>query len=502
VSRRAHTLGVLLAVALSCTIVVPLVPAGATGADAPGVTPDTLQWTRCGGGFQCATLPVPVDYADPAAGTIDLALTRRRADDRANRIGSLVVNYGGPGDAGTETLRQTAAFLPAAVRRYFDVVSFDPRGVGASRPVRCVDDATFERAWSEDPTPNGPADLPGFYDGTASSVDLVAECLNTNGDYLARLGSRNVARDLDRLRAAVGDDRLTYVGYSYGTLIGALYAQEFPQNVRALVLDSAVDLSSTMTEEQRDNTAGFEQALDEFLDDCAKDRGCVFHSGGDPRTALEQLRARFEQGVRIDGGDGERTVGVSEFYTALVAALYSREDWPFLAEGLQSAARHDDGTTLLLLNDFYAGRQDDGTYSNFQQVLGVIVCDDDAEPLVSFDDFRATYDQLSAEFPFFGPLFGSGPAGCDPRLPQPHADEQVGDVRVADAPPVLVIGNTRDPATPYVGAKDLHDRIEGSRLLTVDNTGHGSYATGNRCVDRIVNRYLVSGKAPTRDPRC
>ena len=206
--------------------------------------------------------------------------------------------------------------------------------------------------------------------------------------------------------------------------------------------------------------------------------------------------------MRIDGGDGERTVGVSEFYTALVAALYSRQDWPFLAEGLQSAAKHDDGSTLLLLNDFYAGRQDDGTYSNFQQVLGVIVCDDDAEPLVSFDDFRATYDQLSAEFPFFGPLFGSGPAGCDPRLPQPHADEQVGDVRVADAPPVLVIGNTRDPATPYVGAKDLHDRIDGSRLLTVDNTGHGSYATGNRCVDRIVNRYLVSGKAPARDPRC
>jgi pimeloyl-ACP methyl ester carboxylesterase len=502
VSRRARTLGVLLAAALSCTIVVPLVPAGATGADAADVTPDTLQWTRCGGGLQCATLPVPVDYATPEAGPIDLALTRRRADDRTNRIGSLVINYGGPGDAGTQTLRESADFLPGAIRRYFDVVSFDPRGVGSSRPVRCVDDATFERAWSEDPTPNGPADLPGFYDGTASSVDLVAECVNTNGDYLARLGSRNVARDLDRIRGAVGDDRLTYLGYSYGTLIGALYAQEFPQNVRALALDSAVDLSSTMIEEQRDNTAGFEQALDEFLDDCATDRECAFHSDGDPRSTLERLRARFEQGVRIDGGDGDRTVGVSEFYTALVAALYSQRDWPFLSEGLQSAAQHDDGSTLLLLSDFYAGRQDDGTYSNFQQVLGIIVCDDDAEPLVSFDDFRATYDQLAAEYPFFGPLFGSGPAGCDPRLPKPHADEEVGDVRVTDAPPALVIGNTRDPATPYVGAQDLHDRLDRSRLLTVDNTGHGSYATGNRCVDRIVNRYLVSGEAPVRDRRC
>ena len=301
-SRRAHTLGVLLAVALSCTILVPLAPAGATGADAPDVTPDTLQWTRCGGGLQCTTLPVPVDYADPGGGN-----DRPRAHTPARRRPGeprrfARVNYGGPGDAGTETLRQTADFLPAAVRRYFDVVSFDPRGVGASRPVRCVDDATFEQAWSEDPTPNGPADLPGFYDGTASSVDLVAECVNTNGDYLARLGSRNVARDLDRIRAAVGDDRLTYVGYSYGTLIGALYAQEFPQNVRALVLDSAVDLSSTMTEEQRDNTAGFEQALDEFLDDCAKDRELRLPLGRRPAH-----RARAAAGpLRAGGADRRR----------------------------------------------------------------------------------------------------------------------------------------------------------------------------------------------------
>jgi pimeloyl-ACP methyl ester carboxylesterase len=478
---------------------VERIPAAAASASDGQPEPE---WRRCGGGFQCASLPVPVDYTDPAAGTLDLALTRRKAEDPDRRIGSLVVNFGGPGDPGSETLRYFADLIPARVRRSFDLVSFDPRGVGSSKPVTCIDDETFERAWSEDPTPNGPNDLPAFYDGSASTVDLVAECVARHGDYLARLGSRNVARDLDRVRAAVGDDRLTYLGYSYGTLIGALYAQEFPDRVRTMVLDSAIDLSSTMREELVANTAGFEEALEEFLDDCADDRSCEFHSKGDPRAALEALRARFEQGVRIDGGDGERTVGVSEFYTALVAALYSRSEWPFLAEGLQAAAVDDDGATLQLLSDFYAGRRFDGTYSNFQQVLGIIVCDDDLEPLVSFDEFRATYDELSAAHPFFGPLFAGGPSGCDPRLPVPHDSELVGDVRVTDAPPVLVVGTTRDPATPYEGALDLQDRLEGARLLTVDQTGHGSYATGNRCVDRIVDRSLLSGDVPARDRRC
>jgi len=469
---------------------------------APSAPREGLDWKRCARSLQCTTLAVPVDYAAADGETLDLALIRRRADEPANRVGTLIVNYGGPGDAGTETLRQAVDLMPAAARRSFDVVSFDPRGVGRSRPVRCVDDATFEAAWSEDPTPNGRADLPGFYDGTASSVDLVAECVARNGDWLARLGSRNVARDLDRIRAAVGDENLTFLGYSYGTVLGALYAEQFPHRIRAMVLDSAVDLSSTMTEELRANTAGFESALGEFLDDCAHDGTCAFHSGGDPRAALERLQARFEQGVRIDGGDGARTVGASEFYTALVAALYARDEWPILAEGLRSAAKRDDGATLLLLNDFYVGRRHDGTYSNLQQVLGIIVCADDAEPVVSFDDFRATYLELVAAYPFFGPLFASGPSGCDDRLPKPRADELIGDVHVTDAPPVLVVGATRDPATPFAGAQDLQRRLAGSRLLTVDDTTHGSYATGNRCVDRVVDRYLVSGRPPAHDRRC
>jgi pimeloyl-ACP methyl ester carboxylesterase len=459
-----------------------------------------LEWKRCGGDFECTTLPVPVDYVDAAAGELELAVSRRPADDPDRRIGSLVVNYGGPGDPGSETLRYAADSVPAAVRRRFDLVSFDPRGTGSSRPVDCVDDETFERAWSQDPTPDGTDQLPAFYDGTAFDVDLVAECVARNGTWLARVGTRNVARDLDRLRAALGDTELSYLGYSYGTVLGAAYAQEFPDHVRTMVLDSAVDLSASTEAQLRDNLVGFERALEEFLDDCAARDDCAFHGGTTPRDALDTLRAELEDGERLQGAD-DRAVGPAEFYVALLAALYSRNHWSFLADALDRATSGD-GSGLQILSDVYAGRRDDGSYSNLQEAIHIIVCADQPEPLVSFEQFRASYEELSAIAPFFGPVIASGPNGCDPRLPAARPEEILGDVRVADTPPIVIIGTTRDPATPYAGAEDLHARIAGSRLVTVNDTSHGSYATGNACVDRIVDRYLLARRAPTNGARC
>lgn len=475
-------------------------PAAATS-HGEGRSPATLAWTACGKAFECATLDVPADYTDPAAGLVPLAVARRPAEDPTRRIGSLIVNYGGPGDPGTETLRYAAAGVPAAVRRHFDLVSFDPRGTGGSRPVDCIDDPTFERAWSEDPTPDGTEELPRFYDGTASSVDLVAACVARHGEWLARIGTRNVARDLDRLRRALGERRLNFLGYSYGTVIGAVYAQEFPGRIRTMVLDSAVDLSSSMLTQQEGNAAGFERALSEFLDDCARQVSCAFAPDRDPRDALEELRARLESGARLDTTDG-RTAGNAELYVALLAALYSREDWSYLAEALHQAAVEEDGTGLQIFNDIYAGRRDDGTYTNYQEVLGVIVCDDQPEPRVSFDQYRASYEAFARDYPFFGALLFAYPVGCDPRLPAPRPNEVVGDVRTTDAPPILVIGTTRDPATPYSGARDLHARLAGSRLLTVDDIRHGGYAIGNGCVDRIVDRYLIERRLPRAGTRC
>ena len=478
----------------------PISATSGTGQTTPPDTELPLAGKACGGGFECGTLTVPVDYTNPAAGDLSIALIRRPAEDQARRVGTLVVNYGGPGDPGTETLRIAASRLPPVVRHRFDLVSFDPRGTGSSRPVDCVDDPTFARAWSEDRTPNSEADLRRFYDGTAFSVDLVGECVAHNGTWLAHVGTRNVARDLDRLRVALGEARLDYLGYSYGTVIGAVYARDFPSRVRTLVLDGPVNLSSTVVRQQRENAAGFEFALDQFLDTCAQHAPCAFASDGEPRTALDGLRSRLEAGGRIDAAGG-RTIGVTEFYVALLAGLYSPALWPFLADSLQRAEQGD-GTGIQALSDVYAGRRDDGTYSNFQEALGVILCDDRPEPLVSFPRFRAEYEQFVRTYPFFGAILGGTPLGCDSRLPVPRRDEVIGDVRTHRAPPALVIGTTDDPVTPYAGAEDLTHRLARSRLLTVEDTRHGAYATGNRCVDHLVDRYLITRRLPPTGTRC
>jgi pimeloyl-ACP methyl ester carboxylesterase len=494
-SRTHSLLGALLCLGI-VFIATPL-PAGAAPPDDAAL----VRWRSCGRVFECATLRVPTDYDHPKAGATSIRVIRRRADQPKQRIGSLVINYGGPGDPGAETLRDAAASMPAAIRHRFDLVSFDPRGTGKSHPVDCVDDATFERAWADDRTPDSREELPSYYDGTAGSVDLVAECIAHNGRWLTHVGTQNVARDLDRLRAGLGEDRLTFLGYSYGTVLGAAYAQLFPDRVRAMVLDAPVDLSSTMAEQQRGNAAGFEHALDEFLADCAARPKCAFHSHGDPRGALDALRKRLEGDDRIPTAQG-RTIGSAELYIALLSALYSRDDWAFLADSLQRGARKDDGRGLEVLSDIYAGRRVDGTYSNFQEALGIIVCDDHPEPLVSFDAFVSMYDEFSKDYPVLGPVLGSGPVGCDPRLPAPRPDEQLGDVRVDHAPPLLLIGTTADPATPYAGAQDMQQRIADSALLTVEDTRHGGYATGNDCVDKIVDTYLISGTVPPPGARC
>lgn len=490
--RRAVLLVFLVAVIIAAS--APTASSGETGTT-------TLAWRGCRDGFECATLDVPVDYAAPKGEQVAIALIRKLATEPSTRIGSFVVNYGGPGDPGTETLRLTYGLLPAAVRERFDIVSFDPRGTGRSRPVDCVDDATFDEAWTEDVTPDDASELPSFYDGSAFSIDLFGACVDRQGDWLAHVGTRNVARDLDQLREALGDRKLTYLGYSYGTVLGAVYAQEFPDRVRALVLDSAVNLSTTIEQRQRGNARGFEKTLGRFLEQCAADPECPYHSGGEPRDALLRLRTEFEEGLRIDAR-GDRTVGITELYVAMLAALYQEATWTDLAEGLRMADDDDDGTYLQLFSDTYAGRNADGTYSNIQEAIGAINCADQPTERVSFEEYEAKFADFSDRYPIFGRAFAGSPLGCDPRLPQPAHEEQLGDVRTTDAPPVLIVGVINDPVTPYAGSLDLQRRLRGSRILTLDATRHAGYGYGNQCIDDTVNDYLLNLELPARRGRC
>ncbi|HEY3672898.1 MAG TPA: alpha/beta hydrolase [Acidimicrobiia bacterium] len=504
----------------TATAATPATAAPAADAPAAEASPTGLSaWRACGSKLQCATLTVPVDYTQPDGEQVDIAVARLRATSPASpassassaepvqHLGSLVFNFGGPGDAGTGTLPGYAAQIPAAVRARYDLVSFDPRGTGKSRPVECIDDATADRLNAVDPTPSSDADLQAFYDDTHEPVDLVARCVARNGAWLAQLGSRNVARDLDRLRAALGEDTLSFVGYSYGTVIGSVYAQMFPDRVGRMVLDSPVDLSANALDELRGNAQGFEQALEDFLADCAGNSHCSFHSGGDPTSALANLQRRFERGLELPtvdvstGATSKRKTGVAAFYTALISALYDRQyGWPELADALDRA-RGGDGSYLLALADLYNGRRDDGSYDNIDQVIGVILCDDRDDPMESFDDYRAEYDREVAQYPLLGAYVGSSVLGCDPRLPRPPATEQVGDVHVTGSAPILVVGTTRDPATPFAGAQDLVTRLAGSRLLTFDSTEHTAYSK-NACIDRAVNAYLLRGTLPPAGTVC
>jgi pimeloyl-ACP methyl ester carboxylesterase len=490
--RPFVAIGALVAVA---TVAFPA--PGAAGATPTGA----LAWKGCGDGLQCATLSVPVDWSQPAGPQVALAVARRAAKDQRHRLGSLVINYGGPGDPGTQSLRLGSGDVPAAIRQRFDLVSFDPRGTGASRPIACVDDATYDRILAQDPTPDSPEQLRSFYNGTNGPVDLVQACVDQQGAWLAQVGTRNTARDLEALRAAIGEPKLTFLGYSYGTVMGAVYAQMYPDRIRAMVLDGAVNLSASASSELHDNAAGFEQALDAFLADCAARTSCPFHEHGDPRAALDQLRQQFESGTQLPVGDG-RQAGATLFYLALASGLYDRANgWPFLAKALAGAVRGS-GSGLAALADPLSGRGPDGHFDDLQEALATIRCDDRHDPLVSFSDYQAAYAQYSQQFPIFGAFLASSPLGCDPRLPAPPAAEQVGDVRVNAAPPILVVGTTGDPATPYVGALDLQQRLGGSRLLTLVSTEHAGYGKGIACVDNAVDRYLLGRVLPPAGQRC
>ena len=341
-------------------------------------------------------------------------------------------------------------------------MSFDPRGTGGSHAIDCVSDKVADRLYAADPTPTTDAELRAFYEGTEGDVDFIAGCIAKNGSWLARVGSRNVARDLDRLRAALGSDRLNYLGYSYGTVIGSVYAQEFPERVGRMVLDGPVDFSADQEGDLDDATASFERALDAS---CASARppSCSFQSGGHPRAALRALRDRFENGLTLPtyGRDGRRArePGSPRSTPACSPGSTTRSSAGRISPTRCSSARRGDGTFLQVLADSYNGRNRDGTYDSLGESSGIILCADQPDPLETFDQFVDEYHQAQKDYPFLGGFMTDVPIGCDPRLPQPSETEVLGDVRVSGVEPVLVVGTTGDPATPYHGAKELVGRI-------------------------------------------
>lgn len=459
----------------------------------PPSEPVPLAWEGCGDGFSCARMPVPLDRDDPSSGSVELAVVRRPATDTGRRVGSLVVNPGGPGSSAVDYLRQAYGSLPAPVRARFDVVAFDPRGVGASAPLECVPTETMDALVALDPTPDDDAELRALQDGARTLADA---CRRTAGDLLPHVSTEQAVRDLDVLRASLGDPRLTYLGYSYGTAIGIEHLRLFPERVRAMVLDSPVDPALSWEQLLEGQAGGFDVALGAFLDDCARTR-CAFRQAlpsaerADLLGAFDRLAARVE--TQPLPGDGERTVGPGEFSLGVGAGLYSRANgWPAVADGLARAVGGD-GSVLLALSDAYLDRTDDG-YSGTSEANLAVNCIDRPWPREPAP-YLALAERVAATAPRFGPAIALSGLSCAP-WPVP-AVRTPAPVQAPAAPPVLVVATTRDPATPLAWAQSVVGQLASAVLVQVDGDGHTVYrSSASSCVRDVVDRYLLTAEPP------
>lgn len=451
--------------------------------------PATLAWDPCGQGFECASLAVPLDADEPAAGTVDLAVTRRPAPDQAQRLGSLVVNPGGPGASAVGYLQVAWQSVPEAVRARFDLVAVDPRGVGRSAPVQCLDTAGLDTYFALDPAPDDEAELQALQAGNRTLVD---GCVRSSGDVLPHVSTTEAADDLDRLRAALGDAGLTYLGYSYGTSIGAAYLDRHPMNVRAMVLDGGIDPALSWDALLAGQSTGFDAALEAFLADCEQTR-CAFGRAvsGDLGAAYDALAARVER-ERLPG-DGGRTVGPGEMSLGVGAGLYSRaQGWPAVAQALALAERGD-GSGLLALSDSYLQRTDQG-YANVSEANLAVNCTDRPWPR-ELEPYLALAERVGQSAPRFGPAIALSGLACS--VWPVAAEREPAPVTGEGAPPVVVIGTTRDPATPYAWSQALAGQLSSGVLLTYDGDGHTVYRTGAPdCVREPVDTYLLTAAAP------
>jgi pimeloyl-ACP methyl ester carboxylesterase len=457
--------------------------------------PPPVTWTPCGAPAECGRIAVPLDYAHPRGPSITLALSRVKAADAKHRVGALLVNPGGPGGSGLDLplgllgqAHQEGGPLAAALDR-FDLIGFDPRGVGASSSVNCIDNP--DAFYATDPTPDSQEEKRALI---ASIRAFARACLQRTGALLQHVGTVDAARDMDQIRRALGDTKISYLGFSYGTELGATYADLFPSHVRAAVLDGAVDMSLDGPGLIREQALAMERAFHVFAANCAARPSCAFYSAGDPERAFDRLLHRLDVapeavGARVANEGKARTVaGFALFVLPSVR--------PLVELGLAQAAAGD-GSILLNGFDLYAERRPDGTYSN-----GI-----DATVAVNCLDYRwprgeRGYDAIAARplaaAPRFGPTFEREYLPCaywpfnGQDRPVPKAD---------GAPPIVVVGSTGDPATPYEWAQAMARQLESGVLLTRVGEGHTALGV-SRCIDDALATYLSRLTVPKPGTTC
>jgi pimeloyl-ACP methyl ester carboxylesterase len=502
----AATLALSGCTSFSDTAADDATPAATTTAE-PEPTP--IEWTDCNEqiqklvagqpgsdrnlSFECGRTEVPISYDEPEGATLPLFLVRVVMADQTDRIGSLVVNPGGPGASGADAAIGLALTLPAEVLSRFDIVGFDPRGVGLSTPVECISDDMKERMIASEPRPMTDEQLD---DAFALTKEVADGCAKEYGDALGTFNTVDTARDMEQLRESLGDEQLTYLGYSYGTTLGSTYAELFPDKVRAFVLDAAVDPDTDAKTDAEASAQGFEAGFDAFAANCVGlIAGCPV--GANPRQFVTDLLTQSGQTPIPSSEPGEtRQATAGVVMTAVQAALYDTASWPQLAQGL-AAAQKGDSKGLFDLADSYSGRLEDGTFSNlFDANLAVNCADTDEKYDVG--EIRDLAADWGAKYPLFGAGSAVGLYTCSvwqaDRTPLPERDAEGSD-------PILVVGNSGDPVTPLPGAQDMADDLTSGVLLVWQGQGHTAYPKTD-CISTAVDAYLINLTPPSDGLTC
>ncbi len=509
-ARRRHAVRVVAAVVAVVAVLAgcsrgdaPQPPTPATSAPADEKDPandralasfygQKIAWRDCRNDFQCADVTVPVDWSQPSRDTIELSLLKLPASGR--KIGSMLLNPGGPGVSSTEWLRSSPGAVGDRVRRSYDVVAWDPRGVGGSTPIRCLGDSEVDAWLSADATPDSDAEA---RKAVADAEAYGRQCEERTGPLLAHVDTISTVRDMDVVRAALGEKVVSYYGWSYGTFIGAWYAQLFPWRVGRMVLDGAIDPSLNAEQYSEGQAKGFARMAGAFVEDCLGEKRCPLR--GTKADAFEQIETLVrEADARPLPTSSGRELTQSLMTTGMAMALYLPAFWPRLRTGLAEAF-DGRGDGLLALADAYNERRPDGSYGQTLQATGPIFCLDHTDTR-SLKQVKADAKAWLAKYPPLGDTFAWAPLGCSVWPIKPVVTPQ--KLTAPGAPPILVVGTTGDPATPYESAKSLASQLSKGVLVTFEGDGHTAYRRGSKCVDTTIEDYLVSGTVPSADVTC
>ena len=453
-----------------------------------------IVWTTCDGStnpeVECGNIEVPFDYADPEQGSFVLYVKKHNAASPADRIGSMMVNPGGPGFGGSSLADDAQYYFSQDLIDRFDIIAWDPRGTGESTPaVNCVD--TFDEYFGLDSPPETPEEKQALIDASQAFND---KCAENSGTILPYISTQASAQDINSLRLALGEEKVSFFGFSYGSELGTTWATMFPETVRAIVVDGAVDPNASSTEEGMNQAKGFEGQLTTFLKQCSEKTTCAFRNGGKAEAAFDQLVLDIDT-TPLEVSKDRTPVTQGVLFTAVAQAMYSDYYWPQLSEAL-SEAQNGDGKGILQLYDDYYQRKDDGTYGNELEAFLAISCLDDPGAS-SVEDVDLHIEDFIAAAPRLGGNFAYG-YSCA-LWPVKQASKVT--ITGKGAGPIVVVGTTGDPATPLDSTRKMALGLEKGILIVVDANQHTGYGA-NSCVVKAVDDYLIKLTVPANETTC